>query len=191
MLRVAGSTATTDPADATATEITVPNGTTRTTNTVTDSPGAGVFSYSVFTVYDEYGSGTDERYGVALSITINLGGDPYPATPTPTPTATPATPTPTPTPAAGATFSWTVPPDRYDFRRYKVLRVSGSTPTTDPEDAAATEVTVTGGSTRTTSSVTDDPGAGTWSYSIFVVYDEFGSGTDERFSAAATITVTQ
>lgn len=188
-LRKAGSTAATDPNDPTATEITVTNGTVRATSSVTDAPGAGAWSYSIFAVYDEYASSTDERYSAVMAITINLGGGAYPGDPTPTPT--PATPTPTPTPTPGASIYWTIPPDRYDFRRYKVLRVAGSTATTDPNDPAATEVTVTGGTTRTTASVNDDPGSGTWSYSLFVAYDEYGSGTDERFSAAMTITVTQ
>jgi len=36
----------------------------------------------------------------------------------------------------------------------------------------------------------DRPGAGTWSYSIFAVYDEYDTGTDERFSSEGSITVT-
>ena len=54
------------------------------------------------------------------------------ATPTPTPSPSP-TPTPTPTPIASTTLTWQPPPDRYDWRRYKLLQVSGSTPVTNPE----------------------------------------------------------
>lgn len=138
-------------------------------------------------MYDEYGTGTDERYGTAGTYTAQSGTVATP-TPSPTPTVTP-TPTPTPVPAGEVRIYFEPVPDRYDFRRYKVLRVSGSTPTTDPEDAGATEITVASGSTRTTNQFTDDPGTGTWSYSIWAVYDEYGTASDERFSdSPGTIT---
>jgi hypothetical protein len=60
-------------------------------------------------------------------------------------------------------------------------------------DPTVTEILFTGYMTRTTASALVSPGAGTWSYSMYAVYDEYGSGTDERFSEldlSSTITVT-
>jgi hypothetical protein len=67
--------------------------------------------------------------------------------------------------------------------------VSGSTPTIDPEDVSATEITIAGATIRATSSFIDDPGSGTWSYSVFCVYDEYGTSSDERYSDPMTAAV--
>lgn len=91
------------------------------------------------------------------------------------------------------TLSWRLPPDRYDFnssdpRGGLVLRrASGSTP--PASETAGTGVSIASFATG----VTDSPGPGTFSYSIFAGYDETGSGTNERFSSAdarAQVTVT-
>lgn len=69
--------------------------------------------------------------------------------------------------------------------------MEGATPTTDPEDASATEILFSGYQTRTTVSATDEPPLpGTYSYSLFVTYDEWASGTDERYSDPVTVTFT-
>ncbi len=158
-----------------------------TTSTLTTHPGFGIFSFSLFVVYDEYGTRTDERFSLAKTATIQNGATPT-ATPTPTPTPTPTTPTPTPTPVPGeVSFTWDAVPDRYDFRRYLCRRVKGSTGTADP--TAGTNVPITSGSVRTTNELSDNPGGGTFTYSLFVVYDEYGSTTDERFSLAKMVTI--
>lgn len=41
--------------------------------TFTDTPGAGVFSYSIFGVYDERGVGADEFYSARASVTVTVG----------------------------------------------------------------------------------------------------------------------
>lgn len=186
MLRRVQGAPPTDPTEGV--EVTIPNGDVRTTNTVTDIPGTGIWGYSLWAVYDERGTGTDERYSAVASITKNVGNAPTP-TPSPTPTPTPRTPTPTPTVdvTADVILTWTPVSDRYDFSTYLCRRVSGSTPTTDP--AGGTGITITNATTRTTSRLHDAPGGGTWSYSLFVVYDEYGDGTSLRYSLAATLTV--
>lgn len=79
------------------------------------------------------------------------------------------------------TLSWTLPGDRFDRRQVVVRRASGST-----APASATAGTgVTLGSDLP-STVDDTPGSGTWSYAVFVGYDEYGSSTNERFSSSAT-----
>ena len=88
--------------------------------------------------------------------------------------------------------SWALPPDRYDRYKMVLRRASGST-----APASATAGTgVTLGSDLATS-VTDTPGVGTWSYALFAAYDETyeerqggAPTTAERYSAAATVTVT-
>jgi len=86
-------------------------------------------------------------------------------------------------------LTWTAVPDRYDWRRYKCLRIAGATAVTGPNDPAGTEITITNGSTRTTEVLTDLPLDGTWTYSVFAVYDEYASGTDERYSELKDVTV--
>lgn len=88
-----------------------------------------------------------------------------------------------------ADLSLYLPPTRYDTRNIKILRVSGSTPTTDPTDAGA-EVVVDAAAGSDPYTLTDSPTAGVWSYSAFATYDEWGSGTNERFSPPETATVT-
>lgn len=78
---------------------------------------------------------------------------------------------------------------RWDFRRFILRRAAGSTaPATS---ASGTGVTLGGtpdGASAT--GVTDTPGAGTFSYSLFAVYDDTDAGSDVATSAAETITVT-
>lgn len=174
LLRKEGTnTPITDPADVTATEVTFVGQTTRTTATLTDDPGAGWWMYSLFVVYDEWGDGS-LRYSEQMSAIFENAADPGPDSP------------PSDPPATTYDIQWVSVPDFYAFRRYIVRRASGSTAPTGPTDG--TEVTLIDETDRTTYGVDDAPGSGTWSYSVFVAYDEYGSGTDERFSLAMTET---
>lgn len=83
-----------------------------------------------------------------------------------------------------ATLAWTLPPDRFDRLEVIVRRASGATAPSS----------VTGGTGVTLgsalpSSHTDSPGAGQWSYAVFIGYAE-RSATSDRYSSAATATVT-
>jgi hypothetical protein len=89
------------------------------------------------------------------------------------------------TPASGGTvnLSWTLPPDRYDRLSVVLRRASGATPPATP--AAGTSVTLSG---LLATSVTDAPGAGTFSYALFAAYDEWRETptTADRYSDAVT-----
>lgn len=82
------------------------------------------------------------------------------------------------------TLGWTLPAARYDRLRVILRRASGSTA---PSSATSgTGVTL---ASDLATGVTDSPGSGTWSYALFVAYDETGSGSPERYSEALTKTV--
>lgn len=89
-------------------------------------------------------------------------------------------------------LTWRAAPTRYDTLggstpQYVLRRASGATAPASP--TAGTDVTVTAGAT----SLTDSPGAGQFSYTLFAVYDETGGGSADRYSAAdarAQVTVT-
>jgi len=89
-----------------------------------------------------------------------------------------------------ADLTWNLPPDRFDRRKLMLRRASGSTPPADT--SSGTEVAL--GSDLPTS-FTDDPGAGTWSYSLFAGYLETSddmpptSGDPDRWSEKITATV--
>lgn len=93
---------------------------------------------------------------------------------------------------SGGVVSWdmTDAAARYDFWKVRLFRKSGTTAPTY-EEVGATEVTIADPTSDT--SVTDGT-SGTWTYSIFAVYDETHEGTpskDERQSSAgASITGT-
>ena len=85
--------------------------------------------------------------------------------------------------APNVALSWTLPPSRYDTLGLVLRRATGSTP-----PATATSGTgVTVGAL--VSSVSDAPGSGTFSYALFMGYDETTSppATADRHSAAATV----
>ncbi len=86
-------------------------------------------------------------------------------------------------------LAWDVPPDRFDRLSVILRRASGSTPPATYD--AGTGVTLSG---LLAESVTDSPGVGTFSYSLFAAYDEIievgGSGRSAgKYSAARTQTV--
>lgn len=84
-------------------------------------------------------------------------------------------------------LTWVLPPDRYDRLRVKLRRAAGSTPPATP--SAGTGVTLSG---DFATSVTDAPGVGTFSYSLFGMYDESGAdplATEERNSDPVSKTV--
>jgi len=65
------------------------------------------------------------------------------------------------------TVSWTAPDDVTNFVDYVVRRTSGTIPAAFPTDGTA--ITWSSGT-----SVTDTPGSGTWTYSVFARYDDEG-----------------
>ena len=67
-------------------------------------------------------------------------------------------------------LAWTLPVSRYDRYRVVMRRLAGST--APGSITAGTGVTL---SSVLATSVTDTPGAGTWSYSLFCTYDDFAS----------------
>lgn len=86
------------------------------------------------------------------------------------------------------TLTWTLPPARFDTRGIRILRVAGATPTTNPADGSAT-VVLAGSTNPDPGTHTDSPGEGQVSYTIWSTYDEWASGTNERFSSYLTATV--
>lgn len=81
-----------------------------------------------------------------------------------------------------ARLTWTLPADRYDRVSVVVRRASGSTAPSSVTDG--TSVTVSGEA----ATVDDDVSSpGTYSWAVFVGYDELGTGTADRYSAAAVV----
>lgn len=81
-------------------------------------------------------------------------------------------------------LAWKLPPARFDRYRVILRRAAGGTP---PATAVSGTGVTLGGDLAT--SVTDSPGAGTFSYSIFGAYDELSAppDSDDFFSAAESI----
>ena len=79
-----------------------------------------------------------------------------------------------------ARLAWTLSPDRYDRREVVLRRAAGATPPSGPTDGTGVAL-----GTPLETSVTDTPGAGQFSYAVFMGYDETGSLTNERFSEQA------
>ena len=79
-------------------------------------------------------------------------------------------------------LSWDLPTTRFDsFTPPVVRRASGST-------APDSVTSGTGIAISTTTTASDTPGTGTWSYSVFFPYDEDGSGVVDNYSAATSVT---
>lgn len=90
------------------------------------------------------------------------------------------------TPRTGeVTLTWKNPPARYDRYRVRLLRKSGAVAPT-----SITDGTVLAAGATSESFVDSGLAAGTYSYSVFMTYDDFSNtpGTDLRVSAAATDT---
>ena len=85
----------------------------------------------------------------------------------------------------GIDLTWTLPTSRYDRTSLVLRRASGSTAPTSVTDG--TGVTV-GALVALVSDTGLNPG-GTYSYSLFMGYDDLGTGTVDRYSAAETVTV--
>ena len=81
-----------------------------------------------------------------------------------------------------ASLAWRVPPSRYDLRQVFVRRAAGATP--PPTVTSGTAVVLP---SLLPSLVTDSPGAGTFSYSVFVGYDDLNQGASDRFSAPVSV----
>lgn len=84
-------------------------------------------------------------------------------------------------------LAWSLPPTRYDTYRVILRRASGSTAPADKD--SGTSISLSG---NLATSKTDDPGTGTFSYALFLTYDEEDirpGGTpdsDDRVSEQAT-----
>ena len=87
-------------------------------------------------------------------------------------------------------LDWTSAPMRFDSRGVRILRKSGSSPATNPTDLSATIVADGSAFPAVAGYWRDRPGTGTYSYTIWVTYDEWDSSTTERYSAYMTSTVT-
>jgi hypothetical protein len=88
-------------------------------------------------------------------------------------------------PGAGvAALTWVLPAARYDRLQLVLRRAAGATAPASP--TAGTSVVL---GSALPSAHNDTPTAGTWSYSLFVGYDELGAAAVDRYSPAATLTV--
>lgn len=87
-------------------------------------------------------------------------------------------------------LNWTSAPMRFDSRGVRILRKSGSSPATNPTDLSAFVVADGSAFPAVAGYWRDRPGTGQFSYTIWVTYDEYGSGTTERYSEYMTSTVT-
>jgi hypothetical protein len=90
-------------------------------------------------------------------------------------------------PGGGAVnLTWSLPASRFDRCSLVLRRAAGATAPATIADGTGVAV----GALDT--SKNDVPGAGVWSYSLFMGYDEVNSpvSTPQRYSAAATVTAT-
>jgi len=75
-------------------------------------------------------------------------------------------------------LSWTVPPDRYDRLKIVLRRATGlvapATVATGTDVALASDLAF---------GVTDSPGVGTFSYSVWCGYTQIGAATSEKYSS--------
>lgn len=86
--------------------------------------------------------------------------------------------------AAGTvTVSWTAPDDTTNLVAYVVRRTAGTIPVAYPTDG--TDVAWTAGL-----NVTDAPGSGTYTYSVFATYDDLGGSVEHDFSDYSAVTIT-
>lgn len=88
-------------------------------------------------------------------------------------------------PAGEGRVIWTVPATRYDSNTVMVRRLAGATP-----PASITDGDLVVESAFPLVSTFDTPGAGEFSYSVFVGYDEANAGSSDRYSPAASGTGT-
>lgn len=73
------------------------------------------------------------------------------------------------------TVSWTAPDDTTNLVGYIVRRASGAIPVAYPDEG--TDVAWSAGT-----SVTDTPGSGAWTYSVFAAYDDLGGSVEHHVS---------
>ena len=89
--------------------------------------------------------------------------------------------------AGTVTLAWKFPWAQWSARRAIVRRVAGSVAPTGPTNG--TDVPLAGTPAGAGAlGATDTPGAGTWSYGVWIAYDEYESGTDESYSGGVTKT---
>lgn len=87
------------------------------------------------------------------------------------------------------TITWQDPPTRFDSIEIEVHRASGATAPATPSAA-----TKQAGVALGTETYAQAPGAGQWSYAVFMGYDDYGGAASTRYSAqdtgtTATLTV--
>lgn len=89
--------------------------------------------------------------------------------------------------AGDADLTWTLAPTRFDTRRVRIRRAAGAVPPATIADGV--EIVLP---TDLPTSFTDSPGAGAFSYSSFMAYDETNSpaSEDQRFSGPDSDSVT-
>lgn len=80
-------------------------------------------------------------------------------------------------------LSWTLPTSRFDISKAILRRASGSTPPPTVTDGSGVVLAA-----DLSESVTDTPGAGTWSYSLFVQYNDGLVGNSEARTAIDQVT---
>jgi len=81
------------------------------------------------------------------------------------------------------TISWTAPDDVTGLVAYVVRRASGTIPVGFPADGTSVAWTVG-------TSTTDAPGSGTYTYSVFAVYDDEGGAVLMDYSDYGAVTIT-
>jgi hypothetical protein len=89
------------------------------------------------------------------------------------------------------TLNWSLPPDRFDLFRIVIVRKAGSSPSSDVTDGT-TILTSTIPYSGLATSTTNAPGAGTWTYTAFVAYDETADtpASAQRYAPSAYRSVT-
>lgn len=84
-----------------------------------------------------------------------------------------------------ANLTWKLPPDRFDRYRVRLVRKAGGTPPVDLLDGSIIAL-----SGNLATSKTDNPGAGTWSYSLFGSYDDRNPTPTADIQTSAPVSAT-
>ncbi len=79
-------------------------------------------------------------------------------------------------------LTWTLPPDRFDRDKVVLVRKAGASP-----PASIADGTVLALAGDLVSSHADAPGVGTWSYGLWLRYDEYEDGASYRYSAPVAV----
>lgn len=82
-------------------------------------------------------------------------------------------------------LAWTSPDSTTDLVKYVLRRTSGSVPVARPTEGTAVTLAA-----NLSTSKTDQPGAGTWTYSLFAMYAEPGGSVGLYYTDFLDVTVT-